>query len=196
MSHVELLENRSSVFDLVESRTEPLELVLGMADRFDIAFEVGQFGPQDAIDRGSVGKVVGFEHIDQEMDRGPGFQSDGIQNRVKRQPVSLEDGRGMVPMVVLQIVNEDDVIEPPDRYLRADKAISSSLSGISLPEPTIFSFFLADVMGRSCGIRLATRKTQCPSASSDRKSFGKNCSSPFPVTRRAILKKRHVELSR
>ena len=53
-----------------------------------------------------------FKHIDQEMDRGPGFPSDGIQNRVERQAVSLEDVRGMVPMVVLQIVNEDDVIEP------------------------------------------------------------------------------------
>jgi hypothetical protein len=46
------------------------------------------------------------------MDRGPGFPSDGIQNRVERQAVSLEDVLGMVPMVVLQIVNEDDVIEP------------------------------------------------------------------------------------
>src|SRR5271157_5965394 len=65
-------------------------------------------------------RVIGFKHIDQEMDRRPGFQSYGIKNCVERQAISLEDVRGMVPMVVLQIVNEDEIREaageiPPGR---------------------------------------------------------------------------------
>ena len=40
MNQIESFEYQSSMFDLVESRTEALEVVLGMADRLDITFVI------------------------------------------------------------------------------------------------------------------------------------------------------------
>jgi len=99
------------MYDLVKSRAELLEFILGMADRFDIAFVISLFCPQHSIDGSSMSEVIGFQHVDQEVDRGTGVRSNRLQHRIKRHSVSLKDFFYLVSVVVLQIIDQDDVIE-------------------------------------------------------------------------------------
>jgi hypothetical protein len=181
--HVELFENQSSVFDLVERPMELLEIILGMADRFDVAFEVSQFRAQHSIDGRSVRKVIRFEHIDEEVDRGAIIKSNRLQDRVKGRSISLEDALDLVNVVALQIIDEDHIVES------VGEKRSRGQADFLVPAGDFFA--AADDLPLSF-VR-GYRPKLGRSASSDRKSFGRNCSSPFPVTNRAIRKKGHVD---
>ena len=93
------------MFDFIKSWSDSLELVLGMADRFDIAFEVADLCSQNAVDGCGVSEVVGFQHIDQEMHRGARYVSDRVQESVERKSISLKDSLSIVPVVVLQVID-------------------------------------------------------------------------------------------
>ncbi len=111
MLDVNDIEDLTAIFNFSKARVQSFDFSLGMTNHLHVSGVILQRGiqVQNSVDRFGVGKVIGFEHIHQEMYRYPTLLR-VFQHSIESQSVTIKDLLCLLSPCVFQVVNEYDKV--------------------------------------------------------------------------------------
>ncbi len=113
-----------------------LQIALGVTDRLHVAIVIDQLGLQHGVNRHRMREVIGFKHINQEVDRSERPQVVWLEHKIESLPITIIDRTSLLSARVLKVIHEDDQVETLLQQTRATEESDLLITGgQSSPSP-------------------------------------------------------------